>query len=201
MLIGLTGNIAVGKSSVAQIFNFLGVYKLDADEIVKAFLNRISIQNKRGLLEALNVKESKIYSDGFLDRKKLNNLIFSNPDKKSSLENLLHPLISLHVDCHIKDLEKQGHRIIIYESNLLVETGHYKDMDILIVVIADEALRINRLMDRNSLTKQEAKIIIKSQLPQKEKTKIADFVINNSGSLHELSYKVKNILKEIRKKV
>lgn len=186
MLVGLTGNIASGKSAVAKIFESIGAYILNADEISKAYLDDISTCKKEKLLLCLDVQENEIYTEGFLDRKKLGDLIFSDSDKKSALEKLLHPLVSSHVDQCVLDLEKQGHDIIIYESALLVETNRYKDMDCLIVVVAEEDLRIGRLMKRNSLTRDEALIRIKAQLPQEKKAEVADFIIDNSLGFKEL---------------
>lgn len=197
MLVGLDGNIASGKSTVAKIFKSMGAYILDADEISKAFLNRISIQNKEKLLEALEVSENEIYLDGFIDRKKLGNLVFSNPGKKLALEKLLHPLISAHVKDSISYLNSQGYKIVVYEAALLVETGRYKEMDLLVVVTADDSIRLERLMKRNSLTQSEAEIRIKSQLSQEEKVKVANFVINNSGNENELETSAKMVFKLI----
>lgn len=197
MLVGLDGNIASGKSTVAKIFKSMGACVIDADEISKAFLSRISIQSKEKLLGALEVSENEIYSDGFIDRKKLGNLVFSNPGKKLALEKLLHPLISTHVKDSISYLNSQGYKIIVYEAALLVETGRYKEMDRLVVVTADDDVRLARLMKRNSLTQSEAEIRIKSQLSQEEKVKVANFVINNSGTESELEAAAKVTFKLI----
>lgn len=199
MLVGLTGNIASGKSTVAKIFESLGAYILNADEISKAHLDVISIREKEKLLQCLNVQENEIYTEGFLDRKKLGNLIFSNSDKKSALEKLLHPLVSSHVDQRVLDLEKQGFEFIIYESALLVETNRFKDMDCLIVVVAEEDLRIDRLMKRNSLTRDEALSRIKAQLPQENKAEVADYIIDNSLGFKELEDVTKIVFGFIKK--
>lgn len=196
MLVGLTGSIAVGKSTVAKMFESLGTQRLDADDISRAYLSQISIQNKSELLNALSVDENEIFSDGFLDKSKLRSLIFSNKEKKTALENLLHPLIASYVECFIGLLPQKS--IVIYEASLLVETGRYRDMDILVVVTADESVRLHRLMERNSITELEAKIRIVAQLPQEEKVKFANYVIDNSSSIEELRIKVENVLKEIR---
>lgn len=204
MIVGLTGGIGSGKSTVAKLFKELGCLILNADEISKGSLKVISVNHKQDLLDTLGVDEQEIYSEGELDNTKLATLIFPNPIRRKLLEVLLYPRIKSYVDLYKKEC---GNSIIIYESALLIESGRFNDMDYVVVVIAQENIRINRLVKFRFMSEEMARQRISVQMPQEEKVKLADYIIDNSndfidnnGIIIGLRDQVSKIFEDLRRK-
>ncbi len=193
---GLTGSIACGKTTVANLFKKNGIFVLDLDDVAKEVVKK----GEKGL--DLIVKEfGKNFLDknGNLDRKKLGNLIFHNKSAKKKLENILHPLIfQKEKEIVFNYLKKNPDSIIIVDAALMIETGSFKRYNKIIVVYVPEELQIQRLMKRDNLSKEEAIKRIKSQMPIDEKIKFADFIIDNSNSLIETEKQVKKIIEELK---
>jgi len=195
MLIGLTGGIASGKSLVAEELKRLGAHLIDADEIAREVV-------KRGL-PAYNeiVKEfgEKILNpDKTINRKVLGNIVFSNTELRRRLERITHPKIRKKIDKYIKEIKgRNPDAIIVVDAALLIEAGLYKKMEKVIVVYADEKTQIERLMERDGFTMDEAKNRISAQIPLQEKRKYADFVIENveEKSKKEIQEEVRAIFK------
>ena len=177
MLIGLTGGIASVKSLVAEELKRLGAHLIDADEIAREVV-------KRGL-PAYNeiVKEfgEKILNpDKTINRKVLGNIVFSNTELRRRLERITHPKIRKKIDKYIKEIKgRNPDAIIVVDAALLIEAGLYKKMEKVIVVYADEKTQIERLMERDGFTMDEAKNRLSAQIPLTEKRRYADFVIEN----------------------
>ncbi len=177
-IIGLTGNIASGKTTVAEMFEKLGAKIIDADSVARTVVEPHSpawneIRDKFGD-EILN-------PDDTIDREKLGEIIFNDENKRDLLNDITHPRI---VD-EIKELiESNRKEVIIIEAALIVEKGGWlrEIVESLIVVSASENSRIERLMSRNGYTREEALARINSQMPSAEKEKQGDYVIDNSGS-------------------
>lgn len=184
--IALTGNIASGKSLVETQFQSLGVDIIDADKIAHEVLCE-----KLGVLQQLFGKE--ILNQGQLSREKLAQIVFSNPARKQKLEAIIHP----EVKERIENFQK-GKQISIASIPLLFEVGWEGDFDKVILVIAKDSLRQKRLIERNGLTKEQAKIRMNAQFPQGEKIKKADFVIDNNGSIEETFEQVKQIYDKLK---
>jgi dephospho-CoA kinase len=185
LLIGLTGGIAAGKSSVAAMFGELGALLLDSDKIAHTVLQDMWEATKGGRLISLLGVSMPELSDakGYLDRAKLGRLVFADAERRKALERELHPLVAA-ASWRIIDLWRAAlpSRRIVYESALLVEVGRHREMDRLVVVFADDRTRIKRLMARNSMSEDEARMRLAAQISQLEKVRLADFVIDNSGS-------------------
>jgi dephospho-CoA kinase len=196
MLIGLTGGIAAGKSSVAAIFGDLGALLLDSDKIAHTVLHDMWEMTTGGrLVRLLDVSMPELSDEnGNLDRRKLSCLVFADTERRKRLEEEIHPLVAT-ASLRMIDLARKTlpSRHIVYESALLVEVGRHKEMDRLLVVFADDRTRIQRLMARNSLSLEEAKARLAAQMPQLEKVRLADFVIDNSNSLDETSQQVAKV--------
>ena len=177
--IGLTGNIAVGKSSVAARFAELGAAVIDADQISRELM-------KPGApLFFRMVKEfgTEILSgDGTINRRSLGYAVFASEEKRRLLEGITHPAIHDAIARKIAENEKTSN-IVIVEAALLVETGGYSEYDRLVVVTCSPAMQLSRLTERDGLTENEAKTRIASQMPSEEKIRFADYVIDASGSL------------------
>ncbi len=190
--IGLTGSIATGKSTVEKIFKELGVPVIDADEIVHNLLKEERI--KRKLTEVLgDILDEK----GEIDKKKVANIIFSDPIKKKEVENIIHPEVFRYIQKWIEEQEKKKPKgFVIVSVPLMIETGSYKNYDKIIVVYAPKELQLKRLI-KKGMTKEEALKRINAQMDIKEKLKYADFVINNTGTLEDLRKEVERVYKEL----
>jgi dephospho-CoA kinase len=180
---GLTGNIACGKSYVSKVFAELGAHVIDADQVVHELL-AAGTETYDGIVHA--------FGDGILDqnreidRKKLAQIVFFDSDKRLLLNKLTHPAVGAEILRRIGDLEQSSSSgITIVDAALMVETGNYKMYHCLIVVACDPALQISRLMSRDGLTEKEARARIESQMPIEEKRKVADYVIDTSGTLKQ----------------
>jgi len=170
-LIGLTGGVATGKSTVAGIFRGLGVRTIDTDKIAHK------------LLEKPIVKKIVVRLFGTSDRKKLARIVFNDPKKRRKLEKILHPLI-------FKGVKRVAKGVVIIEVPLLFEAGWDKYFDKTIVVSCSVAVQRKRC-PKKFLNR------IKTQMPLAKKKKRADFVINNSGSKIKTKRQVKRIFDEI----
>lgn len=195
LIIGLTGNIGCGKSSLSKIFMDKGIDVVDADIVSR------QIFEDEELLQTVFEKfgPSIKNNDGSLNRKALGNIVFNDDEKLIELNNITHPRIKDKIFNQIRNLEEQGKPIVILDGALLVETGYLDDVDKLIVVTCDEEIQIERIKKRDNCTKLEALSRIKSQMSQVEKVKYADYTIDNSGTIEELknkAYKFMSYIKE-----
>ncbi len=191
--VGLTGSIGTGKSTVAKIFKELGAYVIDADSIVHTLLKQNNVKEKvREILG--DVFDEK----GDIDKKKVASIIFNNPEKKKQIEALLHPLVFQYIQNWLSDIEKKDpDAIAVVEVPLMIETGSYKNYDLVIVIYAPEKLQLERLL-KKGMTEEEALSRIKSQMPIEEKVKYADIVIKNTGSLEELKKEVEKVYRYMK---
>ncbi len=185
-LIGLTGNIACGKSAVAAILRKLGAPVIDADQVSRD----VTAPGTAGLRSVISAFGEEILdANDQLDRKKLRALVFADPQKRKQLEAILHPLITAESLERAMDAFDQNQKLVIYEAPLLVETGRDKDLHGLICVICKPEIQLKRLMDRDQIPLAEARQFIASQAPQELKMKRATWVIENNGSLEALQEK------------
>jgi dephospho-CoA kinase len=180
---GLTGNIACGKSYVSKVFAELGAHVIDADMVVHELL-AAGTKTYDKIVRAFG--EIILDQNQEIDRKRLAQIVFFDSDKRLLLNKLTHPEVGAEILRRIRDLEQSSSSgIIIVDAALMVETGNYKTYHCLIVVACDPALQISRLIGRDGLTEKEARARIQSQMPIEEKRKLADFVIDTSGTLKQ----------------
>jgi dephospho-CoA kinase len=173
--IGITGGIGSGKSTVCKIFNVLGVPSYDADSRAKA------VMTTDGILMAAIEKEFGKLSfkpDGALDREYLSQVVFADEAKLNKLNALVHPRVAIDYE---KWLATQSNKpYVLKEAALLFEAGSYTTLDKIIVVRAPQALKIKRILMRDkNRSEEQVKNIMNKQLPDKEKVKRADFVVEN----------------------
>lgn len=179
LLVGLTGGIATGKSTVADIFRALGCVVIDAD-----VLAREVVEPGEPAFQELVAEFGRqaLQPDGALDRKKLGAIVFADAEKRKRLEAITHPAIRSRLARLLEGLTAQKFEgIVIFDAALIVESGNYKTMDRLVVVTAGEETQAARLMARDGIGRAEALGKIRSQMPLSEKVKLADHVIDNRG--------------------
>ncbi|MDA9066474.1 dephospho-CoA kinase [Flavobacteriales bacterium] len=173
-IIGITGGIGSGKSTIAKVFISIGfpVYNSDtrAKELINSNIDVIdSIKQEFG---------DDIYSSEGLDRKKMASIVFSDSDKLQKLNSIVHPAVGLDFD---KWANSQNTSFVLKEAAILFETGIYKSLDKTILVTCPKEERINRVMKRDSATKEAIEARMNSQWSEEKKKELADYIIDNSG--------------------
>lgn len=194
-IIGLTGNVASGKSTVAKLLSEAQVAVVDADQVAREAV----VPGSDALKKIVKTFGNDLLGPtGELDRTKLRERVFKDDALRKKLENILHPAIQKLSLAHFERLMKQGAKLIVYEASLLVEAGRHRDFDGLLVVTSPKALQIKRLLLRDpSLSEKTAERILAAQMPQEQKAAQADWVIENTGTLDHLRIKVNDWLKEV----
>jgi dephospho-CoA kinase len=179
LLVGLTGGIATGKSTVDTVLRELGAVIIDADVLAREVVE----PGEPALAEiAAAFGAGVIDAEGRLDRKALGAVVFADPTRRRELEAMTHPRIRERFLAKLEALTAEGFRgIVVFDAPVMIESGSYRNMDKLVVVIAEEAIQVARLMARDAIDRDEALRKIRSQLPLAEKAKLADYVIDNSG--------------------
>lgn len=177
--VGLTGSIAVGKSYVCGVFRELGCFVLDADKTARD----VVAARTEGLYKVVETFGSEILqANGELDRKKLGKIIFANEEKRQILNDIVHPLVIEAQNHWLAGRETENpHGIAIIDAALMIESGGYKRFNKLIVVWCEPAIQLKRLMLRDNLSESEARKRIDAQMPQDEKKRNADFLIDTSN--------------------
>ncbi len=183
-VIGLTGGICSGKTHVLQIFSELGAFTLKADELARQIIFAKNSPVYKEIHDFLG--PAAVDRNGSLNKEKLGNLIFSDPEKRHFINELVHPLVAEEKKRRIKEIAATGiYRFFIYESALLVENGTYREYKRVIVVFTSPEEQVRRLMLRDGIGRAEADKKIQSQFPLKEKLKVANYIIDTSGSFEQ----------------
>jgi len=177
LLVGLTGGIATGKSTVSEILARLGAVLVDADQLAR----EVVAPGEPALADVVREFGDVLRPDGTLDRKKLAAIVFADPSRRSRLEAILHPAIRARFDARLDALTREGFEgIVVFDAPVMIESGGYKNMDRLIVVVTDEVIQRARLVARDA-DAADGERRIASQMPLAEKAKLADYVIDNTG--------------------
>jgi dephospho-CoA kinase len=195
MRVGLTGSIATGKSSVANMLKELGAYIIDADEIAHEALKKTEKPYK----QILNVFGSNILDEqGNIDRKKLGSIVLNDKQKLAVLESIIHPYVQQkRKEIEESILQHDRNAVIIYDVPLLFEKHLENSFDKIIVVYVPKDIQIKRLMKRQNISYDEALNLINLQICIEEKKKKADFVIDNSYSLENTKKQVLEVFKKL----
>jgi dephospho-CoA kinase len=189
-VIGLTGGIATGKSSIARFFQAKGAQVIDADQLAREAVE----PGSRGLAAVVGAFGKEILTaDGRLDRTRLGSLVFADSRKRCQLEGILHPEIKRLAEERIAFAAETGHRVVFYVAPLLMEAGGADRVDEVWVVTIRPEVQLERLMQRNGIRRDEAQQIIDSQMPLAEKEKYGRIVIDNSGTPEETSRRLAEI--------
>lgn len=195
LLVGLTGNYGMGKSTVLSMFEKLGATILDTDKIVELLLTEKDILEKiRGLLG------DKVFDENdSLNKKKVANLVFKNNMLRHLLEDILHPLVFKRIHFFLDKINKKD-KVIMIAVPLLYERGYEERFDKTITVYTKEETALNRL-GKEGITREEALLRLKAQLPIEEKIKRSDFIIDNNGTIEKAMAQVEIIYKKLLKDV
>jgi dephospho-CoA kinase len=197
ILVGLTGGIASGKSLVAKVLKDLGAHLIDADKIVHELLE----PGQQAWEEVLAYFGGGIEGpNGTIDRRKLGELVFSDPGRRAWLNRCLHPKVFKIYTEQVRHLRaRQPDAVVVFDAALLIETGYHKKMDKVIVVYADEEHQLKRLMERERFTHDQAMARIRSQMPLNEKRTHADYVIENTGEREETERRTREVFELLKK--
>lgn len=191
MVIGLTGGIATGKTTVSNYLKELGYSTIDADVIARQVVE----PGTKGLRMITDTFGEKVLtSDGLLDRQHLAQLVFTSSEQLQQLNRILQPIIRERIQ---EPISTSKDPVVVIDVPLLYEQ-HYEDLcDVVMVVSAQPQQQLERLMNRNHLTMDEAKNRVASQMPLSSKERLADVVIDNNGSVEETRQQVKKWLNQV----
>ena len=184
LVIGLTGGIGSGKSAAANLFRQRGITVVDAD-----IASRQAVEKGSPALQSIarHFGPDSLLADGTLNRQRLREIIFDNPEQKQWLENLLHPLIRQFI---ADQLGQSVSPYSILESPLLLETDQHRLTARVLVVDVPEALQIERASERDQNTRKQIEAIIASQMPRERRCELADDIVDNSGDLKMLEEQI-----------
>ena len=200
MVIGLTGGIGTGKSTVSQILREKGYVVIDLDVISHEVIRFSHVVKKIVENFGSEVLENKNSKNYIISREKLGKIIFGNKEKRLILNAIMHPEILSFMREKILEYKKEN-KIIFVEIQLLFEVQWEKEFDCILLVSANEDTQIERVLKRDNRTRKEALNIINSQMSLSEKKKKSNFVIENNGTIQDLVKKVDEFLKNIDKKI
>ena len=194
MILGVTGGIATGKSSVTEQFREMGLPIVSADELAREVVH-VGTDTLRMIVERFGA--DVLYANGSLDRERLAQIIFSDETARRDLNQITHPAIAKLAESTLASLVAAGAKHIVYEAPLLFEVGAESRVDKVLVVSADPEVQIKRLMTRDGIDKTAAVARIATQMSLEEKVRRADYVIDNSGTPDETARKVKDLCQEL----
>ncbi|MGH7826732.1 MAG: dephospho-CoA kinase [Candidatus Binatia bacterium] len=194
-LVGLTGGIASGKSTVAAILQRLGAHIIDADALAREVVQ----PGETAWQEVAETFGNEILQqDQTLDRSKLRTIIFNNPEARKQLEAITHPKIRQLAQQRIRELTAAGASLIVYVAPLLFETNIHLWLRPVILVACDPATQKQRLRQRDQLSDEEIERHLQAQMSLKEKRPLADYVVENIGSLEDLERQVAAVVAKIQ---
>lgn len=195
-IIGLTGSIASGKSTVSRILAECGAPIVDADLIARAVAERGEIGWQK-IAEAFG--KEVLQEDGQLDRTKIGEMIFRDATKRAELDNIMHPIILKRIEEEVAIYQQQGEPIVILDIPLLLELGWQDKVSAVWLVAVSPDTQKRRLMARNDLTEDQASVRIASQMSIEEKRQYADVIIDNDGTLADTEYTVRARWDEVKR--
>jgi dephospho-CoA kinase len=195
-IVGLTGGLASGKSTVARLFQDCGAIVLDADVLARQVVEP-GKPAWRDLVRTFG--PAVLHPDRTVDRKKLAAIVFRDPTRLKKLNRIMHPRVAREQARLTREITRKDPRaVVIYDAPLLIEAGAHKRMDRLIVVTADRRTQVARLQARNGLSRSEALHRIRSQMPLSEKRRLADDVLDGTLPLERLRIIVTRIFEQLR---
>ncbi|HVG30283.1 MAG TPA: dephospho-CoA kinase [Pyrinomonadaceae bacterium] len=196
--VGLTGSIAVGKSFVSSALAGLGCHVLDADETAREVVAP-GTEGLRAVVATFGVQV--LDGEGKLDRARLAAIVFADAEKRLSLNSILHPLIIAAQDEWMRAREGEDpDGVAVIDAALMIETGSYKRFDQIVVVHCLPEVQLGRLMKRGGLTREDAERRVAAQMPQQEKMRHADFLIDTSAGFDDTRRQVERVYEKLRER-
>lgn len=192
-LIGLTGGIGSGKSTVASRLKTLGARIVDADKIAREIVE----PGEPALAELAEAFDGVLNADGSLNRAELARQAFAAPDATEKLNSITHPRIRERTLERIAEARTDGVPVLVYDMPLLIENGEYKKMDHVLVVDAADEIRIDRLVNSRGLDEEDARRRIAAQISREERLAAADSVVDNSGTRDQLLQQVDTFWEQV----
>jgi dephospho-CoA kinase len=194
--VGLTGSIAVGKSFVCEILRGLGAFVLDADQTAR----EVVAPGTRGWeLIVGNFGEDVLQSDNTINRAKLGALVFADEGRRELLNAIVHPLVIEAQNDWLDSIENESPAAIaVIDAALMIESGGYRRFEKLIVVWCEPETQLQRLMNRNGLSRAEALLRINAQMPQAEKKRFADFLIETTAGFEAARRQTVEVFEQLR---
>ncbi len=197
-VIGLTGGISSGKSTVSKFLAHLGAVVIDADKVG----HEVFKPGTKAWQEVVDAFGQGIISaDGTIDRRKLGEIVFSNPGARAKLNQVMHPLIYEQVKSRMEEYGRKGAAIIIVEAPLLLEVGWKSLVDEVWVTSASEATVIKRLKEQKGLPEAQSLARVRAQLTDEERIRQADVVIDTDCALDELKERVEALWRKLRSRI
>ena len=193
LLVGLTGGIGSGKSTVARLLERRGAVVIDADQLARDAVAK-GTPGFEAVVRAFG--EEIVAPDGDLDRRALAAIIFSDPERKSALESIVHPEVARRFGEQVDELRGTD-RVVVYVSPLLVELGLAPAFDVVIVVTASPHLRVSRVASGRDLSPDDVRGRMASQATDEQRMEVADILVDNDGSLAELEPQVDRIWSDL----
>ncbi|HEX8451706.1 MAG TPA: dephospho-CoA kinase [Longimicrobium sp.] len=192
--VGLTGNIAAGKSTVARIWRSLDATVVDAD-----VLSRQAVEPGTQALARIAEEwgDEVVEAGGGLDRAALRRIVFADPSARERLEAIVHPAVAELREEAYRAAQERGERVVVADIPLLFEVGLVDDFDAVVLVDAPEEVRLARLVGDRGMDPEEARRMIAAQMPSELKRARADFVISNTGTLMELDRRSREVWTEL----
>jgi dephospho-CoA kinase len=195
-LIGLTGGIATGKSTVSAMFKKAGAIIIDADRIARAVVKK-GLPAYREIVAQFGTEI--LLPDGEINRNMLGNIIFNDPHKKQLLNRIVHPHVNEEVNRQIKQTQKtHPNAVVVLDVPLLIEAGMHNNLSEIIVVYAPQDIQIQRLMQRDRISEADALARVQSQMSIEEKKQQATLVIDNSGTIENTRRQALDTFKRLK---
>ena len=189
--VGITGGIGSGKSTITSLFHDLGVPIYNSDERAKWLLsNDVDLMDQ---IKILFGQES--YSNNKLNRAHIANIVFQDNDMLKQLNAIVHPLVKIDFENWLLLQKKEP--LVIKEAAILIESGAYKELDVLIVVLADKKTRIKRVINRDNVSKEEVEKRMETQISDSERLKFANFSVDNNTDQSNLKMLVGELYKQL----
>ncbi len=194
LIVGLTGGIATGKSTVTKMFLGIDIPVIETDEIARDLLKK----GTECYQEVVNAfSKSILLTNGEINRKKLALIVFANPQRREKLNSIIHPRVKAIVKNEIEKHKELGTKMIVLDIPLLFETNFIDLVDKTIVVYTTFPKQVERLMERERIDKEYAMLKISAQMPLDEKVALADYIIDNSASILSTKKAFNQIMKEL----
>ena len=190
LVVGLTGGICTGKSTVARMLAELGATIIDSDAIA----HEIQAPGQRAYAAIVRAFGAEVLDEaGRIDRRRLGAIVFADPERRAELEAIMHPAVIAESDRRARAALAGGARLVVVDAALLVEVGRHRRFPRLIVVAATEAAQVARMRARNGLAEAEARQRLAAQMPVAEKRRAAHYVVENSGPVEAAAAQVRRL--------